>query len=230
MSAPRTLFYTPGTCALGCMIALEWVGEPYAICLVTRDERGSDRYTRIHPRGQVPALQVDGRVLVEVNAILAHLADRRPDLALLPANGTAERDTANQWLAYFGSGLHPVFWPWYSPQKYTRDPAGVEGVKAAATTAIRRELALVDMHLSTREFVLGTRWSALDAYLYAMARWGRDMLDLDGEFPHVARHSATFGATEAVRRCAALERGRALPTPSTGLVANLTLATFLDQA
>jgi glutathione S-transferase len=101
-------------------------------------------------------------------------------------------------------------------------------VKSAAVAAIRRELALVDAHLSTREFVLGSRWSALDAYLFAMARWGSDMVDLKGEFPNVTRHWVAFGRTEAVRRCVALERERPLPTPSTGLTATLTLATFVD--
>ena len=54
------LFYTPGTCALACMVALEWRGAPYSVCLVGREERASDRYRAINPRAQVPALRVDG--------------------------------------------------------------------------------------------------------------------------------------------------------------------------
>lgn len=219
------LFYTPGTCALACIVALEWRGEPYSVCLVTPAERASDRYRAINPRAQVPALRVDGRVLVEVNAILAHVADRAPEAGLLPPNGTTERDVANQWLAYFGSGFHPVFWPYYHPERYARDASAHDSVKGAAVDAIRRELAFVDAHLADREFVLGSTLSVLDAYLYAMARWGSDMLDLK-EFANVFRHTKRMAADARVRHGLALERGRELPAPSPALRGRLTLATF----
>lgn len=219
------LFYTPGTCALACMVALEWRRQPYSVCLVTPEERASDRYRAINPRAQVPALRVDGRVLVEVNAILAHVADRAPEAGMLPPNGTDERDVANQWLAYFGSGLHPVFWPHYHPERYARDAAAYESVKGAAVDAIRRELRFVDAHLADRAFVLGSAVSVLDAYLFAMARWGTDMLDLK-DFPHVFRHTKQLAADPRVRHGLAIERARELPAPSDALQRRLTLATF----
>ena len=217
------LFYTPGTCALACMVALEWRGAPYSVCLVGREERASDRYRAINPRAQVPALRVDGRVLVEVNAILAHVADRAPEAGMLPANGTPERDVANQWLAYFGSDFHPAFWPFYHPERYARDASAHESVQAAAVDAIRRELTFVDAHLSDKAFVLGAEQSILDAYLYAMARWGTDMLDLK-DFPNVLRHTKTLVADPRIRHGLAIERGRELPAPSPALRGRLTLA------
>lgn len=223
MTLDPVLFYTPGTCALACMVALEWRGAPYRVCLVTPAERASDRYRALNPRGQVPALRVDGRVLVEVNAILAHVADRAPEAGLLPPNGTTERDVANQWLAYFGSGFHPAFWPYYHPERYARDEAAHASVKGAAVDAIRRELGFVDAHLAERAFVLGSAPSVLDAYLYAMARWGADMLDLK-EYAHVFRHMKQVAADPRVRIGLAVERGRELPAPSEALRERLTLA------
>ena len=145
MIVETLLFYTPGTCALACMIALETLGEPYSVCLVTKEERSGGRYKLVNARGQVPAMRVNGLFLAEVNAILGHVADRKPELELLPPSGTRDRDVANQWLASFGTGLHPAFWPFYNPQRYTTDPAGHEGVKAAAVLAIRRELGMVEL-------------------------------------------------------------------------------------
>jgi glutathione S-transferase len=220
------LFYTPGTCALACMVALEWTGDPYDVCLVAREERQGDHFRKVNPRGQVPALRADGRVLLEVNAILAHIADRNPDAGLLPPNGTGARDVANQWLSALGTSTHPAFWPFYNPQRYTIDPAGVDGVKAAAVAAIRRELATLDAHLAENEWILGATRSALDPYVFAMARWGVDMLDLAREFPALWRHQKSLAAEPGVRVCVAVERGREPPTPSNALRGRYTLATL----
>ncbi len=222
------LFYTPGTCALACMIALETLGSPYSVCLVTKEERGGDRYKQLNPRGQVPAMRLgsppDSRMLAEVNAILEHIADKKPEAELLPRHGTWERDVANQWLSSLGTGLHPAFWPFYNPQRYTTDEAAHESVKAAAVLSIRRELGIVDHHLEKNEYMLGKSLSALDGYLFSMARWGADMVDTPSEFPSVFRHQKMMTAHPIVRRCTAVERGRDLPTPSTALVARLELA------
>jgi glutathione S-transferase len=224
------LFYTPGTCALACMIALETLGEPYSVCLVTKEERSTDRFKQVNPRGQVPAMRLtsgpESRMLMEVNAIIEHIADRKPEAELLPPHGTWERDVANQWLSSLGTGLHPAFWPWYGPQKYTTDPAAYEGVKAASILAIQRELGFIDRHLEKNEHVLGAKLSALDGYLYSMARWAVDMMDLPKQFPNVFRHQKMMTALPVVRRCTAVERARDLPTPSTALLSRLTLATL----
>jgi glutathione S-transferase len=220
------LFYTPGTCALACTIALESSDAPYSVCLVTKEERSGARYRQINPRGQVPALRLGDRVLVEVNAILAHVADANPGARLLPANGTWERDIANQWLAALGSDLHPAFWPYFAPSRYTTDPAAEAGVKAAAVLAIRRELGAIDLHLASHEYILGAELSLLDGYLFSMARWGSDMLDLARDVPNVFRHHKLVAANPIVRRCTAIERGRELPTPSALLVARRELATL----
>ena len=50
-------------------------GEPYELCRVEREVRGSDAFKNINPRGQVPALRVGDRTLVEADAILVHLAE-----------------------------------------------------------------------------------------------------------------------------------------------------------
>jgi hypothetical protein len=65
----------------------------------------------------------------------------------------------------------------------------------------------------------------LDAYLYAMARWGADMLELK-DFPHVFRHTKRMGVDARVRHGLAIERGRELPAPSQALRGRLTLAAF----
>jgi glutathione S-transferase len=217
------VFFTPGTCALACIAALEWRGQPFDACLIEPAERSLPGYRAIHPRGMVPALRVGADVLTEVNAIVTHVADSAPSLELLPANGTWARDVANQWLSDFASGVHPVFWPYYHPERWTADPSGIDGVKRAAVESIGRVFARLDAHLAANEFVLGARRSALDPYLYAMARWGNDMLDLNS-YPQVMRHLRATALDPAVRVALAVERGRDAGAGARGLRRTLTFA------
>lgn len=211
MATDTILFYTPGTCSLAGLVALEWLGEPYRLCRVEKETRGTLAYLRINPRGQVPTLSVDGRRLFETNAILTHLADRRAGAHgnFLPDNGTWDRDVANQWLAYLGSGFHPPFWPYFTPARYVNDEAAYPAVRDAALIAIRRELALVDHHLAIREFILGERISALDAYLHAMDRWANKLVSMAADYPNVWRHQKALSKNEAVRFGLQIERGDA---------------------
>jgi glutathione S-transferase len=161
-----------------------------------------------------------------VNAILAHVADGNPGARLMPGPGTWERDIANQWFSWLASELHPAFWPFFSPSRYTTDPAGEESVKAAAVLMIRRQLGAADVHLASHEYILGGEISALDGYLFSIARWGTEMLDLPRDVPNVFRHYKQVAANPIVRRCTAVERGRELPSPSASLVARLELSTL----
>jgi glutathione S-transferase len=206
------LFYTPGSCSLSCMIALEWLGDPYRLCRIEKDVRAGEVYRRINPRGQVPALRVDGRTLVEANAILAHIADRHPPSNLLPENGTWDRDVANQWLAYLGSGFHPTFWPYFSPHRYVKDEAMHEAVRQAAVEAIARELRRVDAHLEGRRFIQGDAPSVLDAYLHSMDRWANKLVAMPKDYPNIWRHQKMMAKDPAVHLGLAIERGETPPS------------------
>lgn len=216
------LFYTPGSCSLACAIGLHWLGEPYRLCRVDKDVRRTPAYLRINPRGQVPALRVDGRILVETDAILAHIADRKPEAGLLPMGGTWERDVANQWLAYLGSGFHPPFWPYFTPQRYAKDVTLHAAVREAAVEAIGRELGFVDAHLAGRDFIQGDRYSVLDAYLHAMDRWANKIVSMATQYPNVWRHQKLMSRLPATHLGVAIEQGdgaHAPEGPFTGHVA-----------
>lgn len=225
-SSPETLlFYTPGSCSLACMAALHWLGQPFALCRIEKEARGTDLYLSINPRGLVPALRVDGRVLVETNAILAHIADRDPGAALLPPGGTWERDVANQWLAYLASGFHPPFWPYFSPQRYAVSEALHDAVRQAAVEAIRRELRFVNAHLTGRNFVQGDARSVLDVYLHSMDRWANKLVDMPTDYPHVWRHQKLLARDAGVRFGTSTERDPLQP-PDGSFLGHLDLATL----
>ncbi len=59
--------------------------------LLTAEHRG-EAYRRVHPQGLLPALEVDGHVLVQSLAIIDYLDRRFPDLPLLPVDPIARAD------------------------------------------------------------------------------------------------------------------------------------------
>ncbi len=187
------------------MVVLEWLDQPYRLSRVDREVRGTELYKRFNPLGQVPALRIDGKILTENAAILTHLAEQRPELALLPRDRTWERDQANQWLSFLSSNFHPAFYPYFAPQRYLQDSSMYKAIKDAAIQNVREKLRFVDQRLG-KQFFIGQR-SVIDPYFYAMSRWTKTMADLPKEYPAVAAHQALLEQDPAIQQALALERG-----------------------
>ena len=194
-----TFYYGPGTCALAGIITLEWIGRPYQLGRVAGEVVWSDAYRKINPLTKVPALSIDGRILLENNAILSHLAESAPSANLAPATLTPERDTLNQWLSFLGSEFHPAFWPWFMAQRYTTEEDQQPAVKAAAELMVASKFEYLNEHLADKKFMMGDARSILDPYLFAMARWGEYFLDIPANYPNVARHMKMMRNDPAVQ-------------------------------
>ncbi len=73
---------------------LEELGLPYELVEHTRDAvtfRSPPSLYEVHPLGKAPAVEVDGRVMVESSAIIEYIVDQRGGGQLLPpASGRAE--------------------------------------------------------------------------------------------------------------------------------------------
>lgn len=64
-------------------------------------------YMALNPQGMVPALEVDGRVLIQSPAILEWLEDTCPEPPLLPP-GAGDRATVRAMSALIGCDIHPL--------------------------------------------------------------------------------------------------------------------------
>ena len=75
--------------------ALEEVGKPYEVRLVSFSAMKQPAHLALHPFGQIPTYEEDGLVLFETGAILVHIAGRHP--GLLPDDADA-RARAVAWM------------------------------------------------------------------------------------------------------------------------------------
>ena len=197
------LYYAPGTISLMPHVALLESGLSFVAVRVdeaTKKMADGGDYRAINPLGYLPALVLDdGSVLLEAAAIAQYVADRDPSAKLAPPNGTVERARLQAWLNFLSSELHkgglgPLFYTGLD-----------ERAKDVFRERLRARLAVVDRHLSTREYLLGKDCSIADIGLYAMTGWtARVGFDL-GAYPNLIAHHARIADRDAIREVQGIE-------------------------
>ncbi len=178
------LYYTSGACSLSPHIVLREAGLDFEIEAVDLAEKktasGAD-FTRINPKGYVPALALDnGEVLTEGAAIVQYIADQKAESGLAPAAGTLERARMQEHLNYVATEYHKAFGPLFSP-------ASSEAEQTAAKTNVGRKLEYLEsLFADGRDYLLGKSFSVADAYLFVVTSWAKHKdIDLSG-YPKVS--------------------------------------------
>jgi len=174
------LYATPGACSMGDHIVLQWIGQPFELQIVPREQRQSPEFLAINPAGAVPVLEHEGWVLTQNAAILNYLADRFPD-AGLGGDGTPEgRAEVNRWLSFLNSDLHPAFKPLFGATSYLDDETAIDKSKDHARKALRGLFERTDRQLAGNEWIAGRR-SIADPYLFVVTQWAKkNGVDLSG--------------------------------------------------
>lgn len=212
-SAPGTvppmmrLHYIPGSAAMAPHAALAEAGAEYALVRLEEAEPGQRpaEYRTLNPWGQVPTLEDGDLVLTEAVAIMLHVAERFPDSGLAPPNGTPARSELYRWLAYLSTEVQQTYMRWFYPWRFTTDPDGQAGVRAAADGALRRHVEWADRQLAGRKWLVGDRRSGADIYLFMVTRWGRRLDPPAWDSPHVGAHFARMLERPGVQRMMAEE-------------------------
>ena len=192
------LYSSPGACSLTDHIVLHWIGAPFEVQLVTREQRNTPEFRAINPAGAVPALQVGDWVLTQNSAILHYLTDRFPEAGLC-GDGTPEsRAEVNRWLAFVNADLHPAFKPLFGATAYLEDPALIAKSHDAARQQLRGLFERADARLADRDWLAGSR-SIADPYLFVVTQWAKKTgVDLAG-LDHLARFDARMAADPGVQ-------------------------------
>jgi glutathione S-transferase len=86
--------------------ALEEVGVPYDVRLVSFAALKEPAHLARHPFGQIPTLEDDGLVLFETGAIVLHIAERHP--GLLPTDAAARARALTWMFAALGTVEPPI--------------------------------------------------------------------------------------------------------------------------
>lgn len=98
--------------------ALEEVGQPYAVRLVSFAAMKEPAHMALHPFGQIPTYQEDDLVLFETGAIVFHLAERHT--GLLPGDANA-RSRAITWMFAALNTVEPPILEFATARLFERD-------------------------------------------------------------------------------------------------------------
>lgn len=195
------LYYKAGACSLSPHIILREAGLDFSIVrvdLATKKTENGDDFLAVNPKGQIPTLELsDGSILTEGVAIVQYLADQKPDRQLLPEVGTLARYHALEWLNYIATELHKGFSPLFNPKT-------PEEFKVLTREALAKKFAYVNDSLKGHQFLLGSRFSVADAYLFTVMGWAKALKfdlsalsDLNSYLDRVAARPAVDAALVA---------------------------------
>jgi glutathione S-transferase len=139
---------------------LEEVGVPYRTeCLTYGGTMKSEPYLSVNPMGKVPAIQHDGKVVTEVAAICAYLADAFPQAGLAPP--PAERADYYRYLFFAAGPVEQAFSLKAVGFEVPQDKQGMFGFGNHNST-----FAALTRMLEGRDYITG-RFSAADLYVAA---------------------------------------------------------------
>jgi len=181
--------------------ALEEVGQPYDVRLVSFDALKQAGHLARNPFGQIPTWEEDGLVLFESGAIVLHIAELHA--GLLPADADA-RSRAIAWMFAAVATLDPPIMdrsmcaffergqPWYAQRLQALDGE------------VRKRLGELSRHLGGAEWLDGG-FSAGDLMIVHVLLRLRTSGLMD-EFPNLGAYVARGEARPAYRRAFEAQR------------------------
>ena len=182
-----TLYFSPGACSLASHIGLEESGTRYETkpILLAKQQQRTEEYLKINPRGKVPTLDADGKILVENTAILTYLARRFPDKKLMPAD-PAEEARCIGTMCWFSSVVHPSYQRAHRPERFAEGETAVTAVKENGKKSFWANCQEIDAMIAGRDWVMGNAYTLVDPYALVFYGWGAR-----GGFPMKDLHAYT---------------------------------------
>ena len=168
-----TLYFSPGACSLASHIGLEETGAPYEAkpILLAKQQQRTEAYQKINPRGKVPALSVDGKILVENTAILTYLARRFPEKKLMPAD-PAEEARGIATMCWFSSIVHPSFQRVNRPERFADAEIAHAAVKENGRKSFWANCQEIDSMFQGKDWIMGGEYTLVDPYAFVFYGWG----------------------------------------------------------
>jgi glutathione S-transferase len=175
--------------------ALEEVGQPYRVRLVSFSEMKEPAHRSLHPFGQIPTYQEGDLALFESGAIVLHIAQRHGGLLPEEANARARAIT---WMFAAVSTLEPPIVDREIVTFLERDKTWYEQRLDMVKDRIRHRLGELSVSLGNADWLDGA-FSAGDLLMVTVLRRlnGSGMLE---KYPNLSAYVARGEARPAFRR------------------------------
>lgn len=175
--------------------ALEEVGQPYGVRLVSFDAMKQSAHRALQPFGQIPTYEEGDLALFESGAIVFHIADRHAGLL---ATDTGARERAITWMFAALSTVEPVIVQREVSMIFESDRAWYEERLPIVEDRIRGRLDDLSARLGDSKWLDGA-FSAGDLLMVQVLRRlnGSTLLE---EYPNLSAYVARGEARPAFKR------------------------------
>ncbi|MBI2740750.1 MAG: glutathione S-transferase family protein [Rhodospirillales bacterium] len=143
-------------------------------------EHGRPGFLRLNPAGKVPVLVDGDRVIPESAAIVLYLAEKHPQMQLLPADLGA-RAQVYRWVMFAMTELEQPLW------RITRHTALLPQEKrlpqdiVLAREDFARMASVLEQHMAGRRFIVGDGITAADCVTAYLMDWANEQGLLEGK-------------------------------------------------
>ena len=232
MNPLPVLYYgVPSGCSFGSIVALEWLGQPYALSRIEMPEMvTSDAFRRINPVAETPALMdAQGHTLSESMAILNHIAGRGIDRGLGYLQGSRDFDRLNRMLAFLNTTFFNAFASLWYVLEHEVPAAEKEALTKYGRAKVEKAHAELEAMIGDGPWLLGEQRTVADAYFIGIARWTQyhDVVDRR-DYPTLQRLYDALEADPAVVFAHAIEQ-QAAAISAGGFRGEIALADTLPR-
>lgn len=176
--------------------ALEEVGQPYEVRLVSFQAMKEPAHLALHPFGQIPTYEDGDLALFETGAIVLHIAERRPGV-LLPGDANA-RARAITWMFAAVNTVEPPILDLVTARIFEADKPWSKDRLPLVMDRVRDRLKQLSARLGDADWLEGA-FSAGDLMMVSVLLRLRASGILD-EYPNLAAYVARGEARLAYRR------------------------------
>lgn len=196
-------FYNLSPNPMKVALALEEMGLAYEP--VPIDARRGDQFLpeflAVNPNGKVPAIEDEGTVVFDSNAILLYLGEKTGQFMGAPA----QRGEMLSWLMFVATGLSPFSGQAVHFRHFAPEPK--DYAHRRYQFEAERHYGVLDGRLASRRFLLGEEYSIVDMAAWGWVRMANFVMG-DGaleKFPNVKRWFAEVSARPAAQRAEGLK-------------------------
>ncbi len=180
--------------------ALEEVGQPYDVRLVSFETMKKPAHLALQPFGQIPTYEEGGLVLFESGGIILHIAEHHAGLLPDDANGRAR---AIAWMFAALSTMEPPIVEHGMSLLFERDKSWYEQRQPMLEDRVRKRLAALSNRLDDADWLDGA-FSAGDLMMVSVLQRLRSS-GLVNDYPNLAAYVARAEARPAYQRAFAAQ-------------------------
>jgi len=176
--------------------ALEEVGQPYKVRLLSFKAMKEPAHLALHPFGQIPTYEEGDLALFESGAIVFHIAERHA--GLLPEDANA-RARAVTWMFAALNTVEPPIFDRSLARILERDEPWYEQRLRALEDSIRKRLGSLSARLARADWLDG-EFSAGDLLMVSVLLRLKASSDMLEEYPNLSAYVARGEARPAYKR------------------------------